>query len=812
MVAPGSPKEVKSTDSGQFFCLFFLYLGVIPFLFVFVYHLMPTTVIVFIFFEMCVDLVPLVFNRGDTVVSEPVGPLLAAAMIACTTIISLSSMHLYWNHVQPMRALMTAREYHGVYPQLAAVAFKDASYIHFAGSVTVGVDEAVSIKSVDAAAVSFCAAPIKNRENTGRIEFWAIGVDCCGEHGLGKFECDNAAKWNSTGRTALVMQNPRDDLFDSVGKYIAPYMVRRDMFQLGIRKAERTKGLVSPKEPMLVRLTEDSKESLIVQEVIKVAVRFVFNAIASAVMAFGLLKLKNRFTALRAQARFEKFGTESAEVSTRLHEFLHAATDKARGHQQKIAEDADKLLRNVIQRPPLSKWDMALMGVTLPYCVMLGCAFLGTYSGCWRNGSYIYAPIMTMLGLFIMALLATPNRRINALFFILMATTGLYIGYWNYNTNMFHYCEIESRRSYSNVLADDNSETYRDAGTLSFDASAFLVQNYSSGFLYQDNVYCVAPIMSRDSCTEDKAKKEESGAGEESAKGESGKEASGASGESDSAASGEKAESDSAASGESDSTASGESDSTGKSDSAASGDDAAADSAASSEKAAFLAQSSESFPSFLQRTSRMHARSKARLEVDGEAVTVAHHHHKHHRYAGQCDAIAPKKIDFWAIGINCCGKRRDFKCDGGKDKSARNAVIVRETGAEQPGGPRDQLLNAIEQSVAANGLMIPENPMFVRWGPDAAALKNDFKTRAGGALILTAMIGLLANLLIGIGSFLFMRSNRLKELKQERLEEDDARQEYEKAEQRGELQSPTAGQAAQENSSFFSKARGSLNV
>merc|ERR1719240_1203144 len=137
--------------------------------------------------------------------------------------------------------------------------------------------------------------------------------------------------------------------------------------------------------------------------------------------------------------------------------------------------------------------------------------------------------------------------------------------------------------------------------------------------------------------------------------------------------------------------------------------------------------------------------------------------------------MAPKRIDFWAIGINCCGKRRDFNCDGGKDKQARNAVILRETGAEQPGGARDQLMNAIQQSVAANGLMIPDHPMFVRWGPDATALKNDFKTRAVGALILTAMIGLLANLLIGIGSFLFMRSNRLKELKQERLEEDDAR-------------------------------------
>lgn len=110
-------------ETGTFGCLFFIYLSVIPFLFVWCYHMFPTTVLsIIMVFALC-SFIPLVFNTGKRVVAEPVGPLLAASMLACTAFVFLGSMYLYWAHVRPMRALILARDYSGVYPELPAVAF-----------------------------------------------------------------------------------------------------------------------------------------------------------------------------------------------------------------------------------------------------------------------------------------------------------------------------------------------------------------------------------------------------------------------------------------------------------------------------------------------------------------------------------------------------------------------------------------------------------------------------------------------------------------------------------------------------------------
>jgi len=135
------------------------------------------------------------------------------------------------------------------------------------------------------------------------------------------------------------------------------------------------------------------------------------------------------------------------------------------------------------------------MGICVPYIVMMLCMLLTTYSGCWRNGHLIYVPFLTLVCVGILALLATPHRAVTGLYLSLVMLTGLYIGRVNYTTNMFHYCSTEDRRAYSNVAADASSDTYWDAGTLTFGDQAHLSQNNSVGYLYNGVTYCVAPIL-----------------------------------------------------------------------------------------------------------------------------------------------------------------------------------------------------------------------------------------------------------------------------------------------------------------------------
>jgi len=706
-----------SGETGSFCALFFCYLSVIPFLFVFLYHAFPTTILSVVALLALCSFIPCIFNRGDQVVTEPVGPLLAASMLACTILVFLGSMHLYWAHVQPMRALMLSREYTGVYPQLPSVAFADAAFLQFTGNTSVAVNQGVNVKTLDAGFNTFCAAPIINHDSSGRIEFWAVGVDCCGDHHHGKFECDDAGI--AGAKNGYVMQDPDDPLFDAIGKYLAPPIIRRDIFLQAIAKAEHTRNLVTSKEPLLVRWTKLKKQDIIAVKVMNITICCIVNTVLSLGMALFLARIVHHFGELRAAHRHEQYGTEHQDVSARLNEFIHS-----------LDEDFENVelsaVKSKVERPPLVWEDTLLMGIVVPYIVMMLCVLLTTYTGCMRNGHLVYAPFYTILGVMILALLATPNRVMNGLFLLLVSLVGLYIGFENYNSNMFHYCSIEGRRSYSDVPADASTEVYRDAGILNFGANSYLSQNHSVGFVYKNVVYCAAPILSR-----------ASGCGDEA-------------------------------------------------------------------KVALLQNSNSAalaLPgtpvSFLQRISRMHSTLAVDDdEGDESAPTVP-------ATPAQCKTVAPQRVEFWAIGTECCNARKEFRCDGGQDKNAHSAVIVRDTpGEEEPGGEREQFSKAIAQAVAAYDLPGTKQPVMIRWGADPEALQSTWKTTAGGVILLTAMIGFLSILLVGLGSFWYMRRERRRE-KREELAEKAKEQELER-EQNSSSFLPLGG--------FFTKAREQLRV
>lgn len=692
--------RVTSETSG-FCCLFFCYLSVIPFLFVFLYHAMPTTILLIMSLLALCSFIPCLFHKGQLVIAEPAGPILAATMLACTAVVFFGSMYMYWAHVQPMRALLLAREYRNVYPELPSVAFEDAAFVGFAGNTSVDVTKTVSMASLDSGLNTFCLAPITSGASQ-RIEFWAVGIDCCGG---GKFECDDAGKVGA--KNGYVMQNPHDALYELVGKYIAPPIARRDIFLQAIAKAEQTRQLTTGKVPLLVRWTKMTKDEMIEQEVIHIIFQCAFNLVLALGMSLLLTKLVHRFQYLRKvqkvakdKKKTEKFGAGAAvqnegNLSARLGDLL--------GHAEDFGKDVGKVKgmlppdllalaspRSGGPRPKLKLRDTFLEGIIAPYTVMMLSVLLTTYSPCWRFGHLLYAPFLTMNGIAILALFATPGKVLTGFFLLLVSISGLYIGHENYTSNMYHYCKVEDRRTYSNVPSEAKSDTYWDAGILKFEERSYLSQDHSVGFLYRDVTYCVAPIFSYESdCT-----------------------------------------------------------------------------TAPISLAAGIATPA----SFLQLTSRMHAGSKqVSLDTDLDADPV------------QCKKVAQKRIDYWAIGTGCCGARKDFNCDGGKDKNAHSGVVVLATGNEEPGDDRDQFFNAIKQSVAAYDLPVPDRPVLIRWGRDAEALQRDWKTRATGVIILTAMIGLLTIMVVSLGGFFYMKNARNSQQKEAGAEREQSQNEDEQA-------------------------------
>jgi len=666
------------------------------------------------------------------------GPCLTMSMIFSVTFAFTMSVRYYYVLLQPMRTLMTAREYSGVYPQLPAVAFPDAAYVKFAGQVVLDKARAVSYNTLDSGAVTFCVAPITTSANAGRVEFWAYGVDCCGDTG-GKFECDDAA--DADAKAGWVLQNTHDELWSNFGLYISPPDTRRDVYVQAVKKAEAQLKLSSPGvDAVFVRWTKKEKKDLVKLEWTLLILAAVILMICLAALSFCMTRLHQRFSFVRTQHRkLHKRGhhddmdnTEEEDFTQRMDEFLADALEGAEGSDVRGTLDRMANFDPSKFRQNLSLTDTLIMNVLLPYLVAMLCVLLLSYANCYSFKMLIIVPFYCLLTIFIFAWLTTPHRTVTGIFILMVALNGSYVGHVNYRENMYHYCSVGERRSYEEVLADASTAEYGDAGKLEFEASAKLRTDLSVGFLYQDVTYCVAPVISDNApCAE------YSSSGLENA---------------------------------------------------------TADEAAQS-----LLQDKHAVHHLGQRRSRIleskHSHHKRHTHVmlhsslhEGEPVNFLQQdsHRDSRRVAlkdakEHCARPAPEKIEWWAIGKDCCDAQGKFWCDGGDVAGARAAVIVRpfpnevfseteeqlEDLADQGGDSylddREHFHQAINKSVAKFSLPQPERTVFLRWGTNVDDLRDDWQKKAASVVIVWGIVAFVVILLIGLMSHLYVRYIRRKE-------------------------------------------------
>jgi len=105
------------------------------------------------------------------------------------------------------------------------------------------------------------------------------------------------------------------------------------------------------------------------------------------------------------------------------------------------------------------------------------------------------------------------------------------------------------------------------------------------------------------------------------------------------------------------------------------------------------------------------------------------------------------RVNFWAVGIDCCTKSGVFTCDAARDYEALQAVVLRGGGYPCPSCNVETFQKAIAKAESTFGLVSAPDALLVRW----VASANKVKFQAGGM----AVAYLLLCMLIGSG-FLFV--------------------------------------------------------
>lgn len=128
--------------------------------------------------------------------------------------------------------------YTNVVPSDPAASYVDAGKLLFTEDSRVDTSKSLGYQDGD----TYCVAPILDDSDTGDVEFWAAGVNCCASRG--NFVCDDAFEPNARGGAVI----------RSVSALSSDV---RDKFALAVRQAEAAFEIASAPNPLFVRWVQD---------------------------------------------------------------------------------------------------------------------------------------------------------------------------------------------------------------------------------------------------------------------------------------------------------------------------------------------------------------------------------------------------------------------------------------------------------------------------------------------------------------------------------------------------------------------------
>jgi hypothetical protein len=129
-----------------------------------------------------------------------------------------------------------------VLPSEPAGAYGNAGEIVFADEARIDPSKAVGYKDTNV----YCVAPIASDVPMDTVQFWAVGLDCCGARGT--FVCDDA--WNPKARSGVVVRNHSEWASEDV----------REHYKKAVKLAEVTYAIASAEDPIFVRWVSNPQQ------------------------------------------------------------------------------------------------------------------------------------------------------------------------------------------------------------------------------------------------------------------------------------------------------------------------------------------------------------------------------------------------------------------------------------------------------------------------------------------------------------------------------------------------------------------------
>lgn len=113
------------------------------------------------------------------------------------------------------------------------------------------------------------------------------------------------------------------------------------------------------------------------------------------------------------------------------------------------------------------------------------------------------------------------------------------------------------------------------------------------------------------------------------------------------------------------------------------------------------------------------------------------------------DDVPIAKVQYYAVGVDCCSARADFNCDDAWNPQAKSAVVVLESNNWFP-SLRDKYMEAVELCQSTYDIFSSANPVFVRWVAEPEVIQDDYWRSGIGFLVAAVCIYLLVSIIFGL--------------------------------------------------------------
>lgn len=88
------------------------------------------------------------------------------------------------------------------------------------------------------------------------------------------------------------------------------------------------------------------------------------------------------------------------------------------------------------------------------------------------------------------------------------------------------------------------------------------------------------------------------------------------------------------------------------------------------------------------------------------------------------DESGQSRAEFWAVGLDCCGKSGGFYCDDSQDMSCKSGLVIRDENSTFAPPIFDMYMQAVNATAAKYQLQIPDRPVLLQWKNNPEDLMN----------------------------------------------------------------------------------------